>query len=97
MKMRRGAGIVLAVVGFHFGSGLDARAQCCFNDLFAGCGACFRKPPVYAVAPVAAPMMAPMADWMLRVLPVSRRAAPTPASTAGIVERTTSASRRDWK
>ena len=61
MKMRRGAGIVLAVVGFHFGSGLDARAQCCFNDLFAGCGACFRKPPVYAVAPVAAPMMAPMA------------------------------------
>ena len=34
-------------------------AQCCLNDLFAGCGACFRKPPVYAVAPVA-PVMAPI-------------------------------------
>lgn len=73
MKMRRGAGIVLAAVGFHLGSGLDARAQCCFNDLFAGCGACFRKPPVYAVAPVAAPVMAPMMAPM--VAPV---AAPPP-------------------
>ncbi len=61
MTMRRiSVALVAAVVCQCVGS-LDARAQCCFNDLFAGCGACFRKPPVYAVAPVAAPMVAPMA------------------------------------
>jgi len=61
MTMRRmSVALVAAVVCQCVGS-LDARAQCCFNDLFAGCGACFRKPPVYAVAPVAAPLVAPVA------------------------------------
>ena len=36
-----------------------ARGQSCLNDLFAGCGTCFRKQPAYAVAPVA-PIMAPI-------------------------------------
>lgn len=61
MKMRRVFGIVLAVVGFHLGGGAEATAQCCFGDLFAGCGACFKKAPVYAVAPVAAPIAPVMA------------------------------------
>jgi len=61
MTMRRMSVALVAAVGFQVMGGLDARAQCCFNDLFAGCGACFKKPPVYAVAPVAAPMVAPIA------------------------------------
>ena len=61
MTMRRVPGIILMAVGFHLGTGFQAHAQCCFNDLFAGCGACFRKAPVYAIAPVAAPVMAPIA------------------------------------
>ncbi len=64
MTMRRMSGIVLTAVGLHLGAGGQAHAQCCLNDLFAGCGACFRKAPVYAVAPVApvaAPIMAPIA------------------------------------
>ena len=44
-----------------------ARAQCCLNDLFAGCGTCFRKPPVYAVAPVMAPIPAPPPPVMVPV------------------------------
>lgn len=61
MTMRRMSVALVAAVGFQVMGGLDARAQCCFNDLFAGCGACFKKAPVYAVAPVAAPMVAPIA------------------------------------
>ena len=61
MKMRRVSGIMIAAVGLHAGSVLSANAQCCLTDLFAGCGACMRKPPVYAVAPVMAPVMAPVA------------------------------------
>ena len=51
-----------------------AIAQCCFGDFFAGCGACFRKPPVYAVAPVApivAPIPAPPPPVMVPVQQVS--------------------------
>jgi hypothetical protein len=61
MTMRRISVALVAAVGFQIMGGLDARAQCCFNDLFAGCGACFKKAPVYAVAPVAAPVVAPIA------------------------------------
>jgi len=61
MTMRRMSVALVAAVGFQVMGGLDARAQCCFNDLFAGCGACFKKAPVYAVAPVAAPVVAPIA------------------------------------
>ena len=61
MNMRRATGIMLLAVGFHVGGGLPADAQCCLEGLFAGCGACFSKPPVYAVAPVMAPVMAPVA------------------------------------
>ena len=42
-------------------------------------------------------MIAPMADWMLMVVPVKNRASTTPASTAGMVEMTTRARRSDWK
>ena len=61
MTIRQMSVALVAAVGCQFVAGLDARAQCCFNDLFAGCGACMRKPPVYAVAPVAAPIVAPVA------------------------------------
>jgi hypothetical protein len=61
MTIRRMSVALVAAVGCQFVGGLEARAQCCFNDLFAGCGACMRKPPVYAVAPVAAPIVAPVA------------------------------------
>lgn len=60
MNMRRVTGILVLAVGFHIGGGLQSRAQCCLDGLFAGCGACFNKPPVYAVAPVAAPVVAPV-------------------------------------
>ena len=42
-------------------------------------------------------MIAPMNDWRLSVVPVSQSATTTPATTAGVVETTTSASRTDWK
>src|SRR5437667_9394082 len=42
-------------------------------------------------------MMAPMKDWIFKVVLVSRRAKITPQITAGTVERTTRANRMDWK
>ena len=42
-------------------------------------------------------MIAPMNDWRLMVVPVSQRATTTPATTAGVVDTTTSARRTDWK
>ncbi|MFM9058739.1 MAG: hypothetical protein ACKOSQ_06425 [Planctomycetaceae bacterium] len=36
-----------------------AAQECCLSSLFAGCGCCLFKPPVYAVAPVVAPVVAP--------------------------------------
>ncbi len=48
--------------------------ECCLSGLFAGCGSCFRKAPVYAVAPVApvmAPVPAPPAPVMVPVQQVS--------------------------
>jgi hypothetical protein len=56
MKMRLTFTALLAVGAM---TPAAARGQCCLNDLFAGCGTCFRKQPVYAVAPVA-PVMAPI-------------------------------------
>jgi hypothetical protein len=61
MKMKRGTLLVVGAVGFLAGAAGSAEAQCCLDGLFAGCGACFKKPPVYAVAPVAAPVIAPVA------------------------------------
>jgi hypothetical protein len=61
MNVRRMAGVVLVAGCCLTGQG-RAAAQCCLTDLFAGCSTCFRKAPVYAVAPmapVAAPIMAP--------------------------------------
>lgn len=63
MDVRRMAGIVLVAGCCLAGQG-RAGAQCCLSDLFAGCSSCFRKAPVYAVAPVApvaAPIVAPVA------------------------------------
>ena len=42
-------------------------------------------------------MIAPIADWMLSVVPVNQSASTTPASAAGIVETTMNESRSDWK
>ena len=42
-------------------------------------------------------MIAPMNDCVLSVVPVANRARATPASTAGTVATTSSASRTDWK
>ena len=42
-------------------------------------------------------MMAPMKDWIFKVVPVMSSAMSTPQITAGIVERTTKPSRSDWK
>jgi hypothetical protein len=64
MNSRRVAGIVLASVGCCLAATQTAAAQCCLTDLFSGCLAGCRKPPVYAVAPVApvpAPIIAPIA------------------------------------
>ena len=42
-------------------------------------------------------MIDPMNDWRLTVVRVSQSISTTPATTAGVVETTTSASRTDWK
>ena len=42
-------------------------------------------------------MIAPIADWRLRVVPVNFSARTTPASTPGTAAITTKARRRDWK
>jgi hypothetical protein len=42
-------------------------------------------------------MIAPMADWMLSVVPVKYSVSTTPAITAGTVETTANASRNDSK
>ena len=42
-------------------------------------------------------MMAPMNDCTFSVVPVTQQRQATPASTAGTVDTTTSASRADWK
>jgi hypothetical protein len=57
MKMRPTFTALLLAVGAV--TPTAARGQSCLNDLFAGCGTCFRKQPAYAVAPVA-PVMAPI-------------------------------------
>ncbi len=64
MNVRRMIGVSLVGGLCLFGQG-RAQAQCCLNDLFAGCASCFNKPPRVAplmpMAPVAAPIMAPVA------------------------------------
>jgi hypothetical protein len=63
MTTRRVLGIVLLVAAGPWTGGRSASGQCCLTDMFAGCGSCFRKAPVYAVAPmapVAAPVVAPV-------------------------------------
>jgi len=64
MNVRRMIGASLVGGLCLIGQG-RAQAQCCLNDLFAGCASCFNKPPRVAplmpVAPVAAPIMAPVA------------------------------------
>jgi hypothetical protein len=65
MNSRRLAGIILASIGCCLAAPRTAAAQCCLTDLFSGCLAGCRRPPVYAapmaVAPVPAPIVAPMA------------------------------------
>lgn len=60
MKIQLRSGFLL-VAGLVNALPQDASAQCCLADFFAGCGTCFSRPPMYAVAPVAAPVMAPVA------------------------------------
>jgi hypothetical protein len=57
LRVNRGWLLALALTAT---SPAAAHAQCCLSEFFAGCGTCFRKAPVYAVAPVAAPIAAPM-------------------------------------
>ncbi len=59
MNLRRVAGIILASVGCCLAVPHTATAQCCLTDLFSGCLSCCRKPPAFAVAPVA-PVPAPI-------------------------------------
>lgn len=64
MNVRRMA-VGLLVAGCCFlAPARSTEAQCCLDGLFSGCMAGCKKPPVYAVAPVApvaAPIMAPVA------------------------------------
>ena len=60
MNVRRWVMAVNLAGALVVGGGRVGTAQCCLNDLFAGFHSCFyRAPQAYAVAPVAAPMMAP--------------------------------------
>jgi len=64
MNMYRMAALVLALAGCGTIGSRPAEAQCCLSGMFSGCSSCFKKAPVYAVAPVApvaAPMIMPMA------------------------------------
>jgi hypothetical protein len=63
MNTYRMAAVVLAFAGCC-SVGTRAEAQCCLSGMFSGCTSCFRKAPVYAVAPVApvaAPVVMPVA------------------------------------
>ena len=42
-------------------------------------------------------MIAPMKDWMFRVVPVYSKIASTPQITAGAMAATAIAKRKDWK
>ena len=42
-------------------------------------------------------MIAPIKDWIFKVVPVSRSMSNTPQSTAGIVRTIVSANLNDWK
>ncbi|MFM7518895.1 MAG: hypothetical protein ACKO9B_00335 [Planctomycetota bacterium] len=78
MNARRFAGALAVGIVVWSTEAPTALAQCCLNDLFAGCASCFRRAPVaYAVAPVA-PVAAPamMAPQPYAVAPV-----PVPAPT----------------
>ena len=68
MNLHRMAAIVLVFTGCCMAGTRPVAAQCCLSGMFSGCTSCFRKAPTYAVAPVA-PVAAPV------VMPV---AAPPP-------------------
>jgi len=59
MNMLRVAAIVLVSAGCCVIGPRPAEAQCCLSGMFSGCTSCFKKAPVYAVAPVA-PVAAPI-------------------------------------
>jgi hypothetical protein len=58
--LQRNGALLLLAIAATVGQPAAVHAQCCLSEFFAGCGTCFRKAPVYAVAPVAAPIAAPM-------------------------------------
>jgi hypothetical protein len=67
MNVRRMAGVLVVAAICCLARVQTAEAQCCLDGLFSGCLSCCKKPPVYAVAPmapvapVAAPIVAPVA------------------------------------
>lgn len=64
MNMHRMAAVVLMAAGCCLAGIRPVEAQCCLSGMFSGCTSCFRKAPVYAVAPVApvaAPVVMPVA------------------------------------
>jgi len=67
MKMRRPFTAMLLTLAATSVTSGTVTAQCCLTDLFAGCGTCLRKPPAYAVAPIAAPIPAPPPPVMVPV------------------------------
>jgi len=67
-----------------------SRAQCCLNDLFAGCSSCFRKAPAaYAVMPVAAPMAAPVMAPVMAPIPAPPPPVMVPVQQVSYVPETT--------
>ena len=60
MKTRKLLLVVLLASGATSVRPTSCQAQCCLNDLFAGCSSCFRKAPQpFAAAPIMAPPMMP--------------------------------------
>lgn len=59
MNMLRRAAIVLVSTACCVVGSRPVEAQCCLSGMFSGCTSCFKKQPVYAVAPVA-PVAAPI-------------------------------------
>lgn len=71
MSMHRMAAVVLVFTSWC-GAVTRVEAQCCLSGMFSGCTSCFKKAPVYAVAPVA-PVAAPIVP-----MPAPLPAAPAP-------------------
>ena len=90
MNVRRSGALLSVVAVVVSVSAPTATAQCCLNDLFAGCASCFRRAPAaYAVAPVAAPLVAAPQPYAMAPVPAPPPPVVVPVQQVSYVPETT--------